>query len=57
MGYSQWHNTCLLCNGKCDVETADDVGGLVGFSQGTISACYATGDVTGTGNNVGGLVG
>ena len=34
-----------------------NVGGLVGFSFGTIRACYATGNATGTGNNVGGLVG
>ena len=34
------------------------VGGLVGFNQdGTISNSYATGSVTGTGDNVGGLVG
>ena len=34
------------------------VGGLVGYNDGgTIRACYATGDATGTGNSVGGLVG
>lgn len=33
------------------------VGGLVGINYGTITACYATGKVTGTGNYVGGLVG
>ena len=36
---------------------ADRVGGLVGQNDGTISACYATGNATGTGENVGGLVG
>ena len=37
---------------------SDFVGGLVGANfGGTISACYATGNATGTGNNVGGLVG
>ena len=36
---------------------AGDVGGLSGYSTGTISACYATGTATGTANNVGGLVG
>ena len=35
---------------------ADYVGGLVGWSSGTISACYATGDANGT-SWVGGLVG
>ena len=34
-----------------------NVGGLVGWNSGTISACYATGTVTGSANNVGGLVG
>ena len=34
-----------------------NVGGLVGYSEGTISACYATGTATGTGDLVGGLVG
>ena len=34
------------------------VGGLVGWNNGgAISACYATGDASGTGNHVGGLVG
>ena len=32
-------------------------GGLVGYSNGTISDSYSTGTVSGTGNNVGGLVG
>ena len=36
---------------------ADNVGGLVGYNEGTISACYATGTVTGSGSDVGGLVG
>ena len=36
---------------------SSSVGGLVGSSEGTISACYATGDATGTGGSVGGLVG
>jgi hypothetical protein len=33
------------------------IGGLVGINYGTITDCYATGKVTGTGNYVGGLVG
>ena len=33
------------------------VGGLVGCNEGAITACYATGTVSGSGNNVGGLVG
>ena len=31
--------------------------GLVGYNKGTISASYAIGNATGSGNNVGGLVG
>ena len=42
---------------KClDVGTVDAVGRLVGYNGGTVSNCYATGNVTG-GWNVGGLVG
>ena len=39
------------------VTGVENVGGLVGYNSGTISACYATGNTTGTGTNVGGLVG
>lgn len=33
------------------------VGGLAGFNQGTLTDCFATGSVNGTGTRVGGLVG
>jgi hypothetical protein len=33
------------------------VGGLVGFNDGTVSNCYSTGSVNGSGYDVGGLVG
>ncbi|MGB8227379.1 MAG: GLUG motif-containing protein, partial [Sedimentisphaerales bacterium] len=33
------------------------IGGLAGINYGTITGCYATGKVTGTGNYVGGLAG
>ena len=33
------------------------VGGLVGYNFGTIRACYATGDASGSGNGIGGLMG
>ena len=39
------------------VSGSSDVGGLVGTDQGSIIGCYVTGMVSGTGNNVGGLVG
>jgi len=34
-----------------------DLGGLVGASFGPVSSSYATGDVSGTGNRIGGLIG
>ncbi len=40
-----------------DVTGSRIVGGLVGWSRGTISACYATGAVSGSGDQVGGLAG
>ena len=39
------------------VSGADYVGGLAGANVGTIRACYATGDASGTSGRVGGLVG
>ena len=39
------------------VEGISNVGGLVGYRNGKITNSYATGVVTGTGSNVGGLVG
>ena len=45
--------------GLLDIDIQGDswVGGLVGFNYGRITNSYATGAVTGTGDNVGGLVG
>ena len=40
-----------------DVTGSRIVGGLVGWSRGTISACYATGAVSGSGEQAGGLAG
>jgi hypothetical protein len=40
-----------------DVSGNLSVGGLVGANAGTISASFATGNVTGSGNSIGGLVG
>jgi len=40
-----------------DVNAVYYVGGLVGFNTGTVSNCYSIGDVSGTGWDVGGLVG
>ena len=42
-------------NGSVDGESY--VGGLVGYTYGTVSGSYSEGDVTGTANYVGGLVG
>jgi prepilin-type N-terminal cleavage/methylation domain-containing protein len=40
-----------------NVAGGDYVGGLVGYNNGTITDCYATGSVTGYDNKTGGLVG
>ena len=40
-----------------DITGDSSVGGLVGWSEGDISASYASGSVTGSGNGVGGLAG
>jgi hypothetical protein len=40
-----------------DIQGRSCIGGLVGANYGTISFCYATGAVSGTGSSVGGLVG
>ncbi len=44
-----------LQNVNVDAGTGDTVGGLVGYNDGTVSNCYATGSVSGE-NFVGGLV-
>lgn len=45
------------CYSTCSVEGSAAVGGLVGYFDGTLAGCYATGRVKGTGYYVGGLVG
>ena len=53
-------NSCEIidCYSNCDVTGYQDVGGLIGVQTGSsITNCYATGKVTGTGNYTGGLVG
>ena len=45
-----------LINVNVDAGTGDFVGGLVGYNDGTVSKCYATGNVNGD-DFVGGLVG
>ena len=43
---------------ECAVNGVSEIGGLVGYcGASTMINCYATGDVTATGNNVGGLIG
>ena len=58
-GYVSGGSAELRNLGMVDVEVMGDasVGGLVGGNGGGISNSYATGSVTGTGDNVGGLVG
>jgi hypothetical protein len=47
------------CYAACEVSGTQSTGGLVGVNvnTATLTNCYATGSVTGTGNYVGGLVG
>jgi len=52
--YQQSHINDSYATGS--VTASDDVGGLVGFSA-NISNCFSTGDVSGTGSDIGGLVG
>jgi len=45
------------CYATGDVEGRDNVGGVVGWLSGKLHNSYATGSVSGSGNNVGGVVG
>jgi hypothetical protein len=60
-GISGAQGNHLISNSYSTAEVTghNDVGGLVGYTYGNISNSYAyvTGDITGTGNMVGGLVG
>jgi hypothetical protein len=51
--------TMTSCYAACEVSGTQSIGGLAGVNAGTatLTDCYATGSVTGTGNYVGGLVG
>ena len=57
-GYTDWkaniRNVGLI---QVDVAGRTHVGGLVGNNLGAITACYATGHVSGSNHNIGGLVG
>ena len=57
-GYTDWksdiRNVGLI---QVDVEGRTYVGSLVGNNLGRITACYATGQVSGSNSNIGGLVG
>ena len=57
-GYTDWksniRNVGVI---QVDVAGRTYVGGLVGNNLGTITACYATGQVSGANQNIGGLVG
>ena len=50
--------TVTGCTSSATVEGGEFVGGVVGHNYGgTVTGCTATGDVSGTGNSVGGVVG
>jgi hypothetical protein len=62
VGYFEWSGTISDSVSTCTVTGGNSVGGLVGFDGGwwkevIITRCYATGEVSGTGGAVGGLVG
>jgi hypothetical protein len=60
VGSSIYSNSIKIteCSTSCNVNGGSHVGGLVGFfSDGNISNCLSKGNVTGTGDCVGGLVG
>ena len=49
--------TITNCYNTGSVNCYSNVGGVVGYANGTITNCYNTGDVTGSGSYAGGLVG
>ena len=56
------HSNIERCTSSCPVDGEDSVGGLIGQNVGdstgnTVTGCFATGAVTGTGNYAGGLIG
>ena len=53
----QQGGTITNCYVTGDVTGVKLTGGLAGWSSGSIAGCYATGNVIGTGDNVGGLAG
>ena len=56
-GYNSIASNIIDCYSKAEVNGNDKVGGLAGYTKGSITTCYSTGVVTGTGLNVGGLAG
>jgi hypothetical protein len=57
VGYNDYDSIITNCSSIGSVSGGDNVGGLCGSNQGTIINCYATGNVEGNVEKVGGLVG
>ena len=57
VGYAYYGSAISQSHSTSNVMGSSYVGGLVGFTQGSIATSNATGMVTGSGNDVGGLVG
>jgi hypothetical protein len=52
-----FHSTVADCYSTGTVSGGSTVGGLIGANSHTVTHCYSTGAVSGTGDDVGGLVG
>ena len=60
VGFMGTYGSIAECNASCTIKSARKAGGLIGYSRGTISNCFATGDVEATDTSLGyagGLVG
>ena len=57
VGINSQAGSILKCYARGTVDGVGNVGGLVGNSTGSVEQCYSTGNVVGTQDNIGGLVG
>ena len=56
-GFNRESGIIINCINQCNVYSNKTIGGIVGRGKGTIEKCGNIGDITGTGNNVGGIFG
>jgi hypothetical protein len=57
VGKNSFFGSLIDCYATGSVNGSSNIGGLVGINEATITSCYATSNVTSSGNYVGGLVG